>query len=170
MMKNNKKIVEKNQICFVILTVMWMIIIFFYSSQPAIDSKEISSKYAIFVCEHLLPFYDDLSINEQITCLQKTDHIIRKIAHFAEYAILGFFVVGIFISKETKGKKLARVIIISWLITALYATSDEFHQLFVPGRSGQVSDVIIDSSGALVGILLCYMVIKFFVRRGNVDE
>ena len=49
-----------------------------------------------------------------------------------------------------------------WLIAALYAASDEIHQLFVPGRSGQLSDVILDSAGALAGVaaftVLCWLI------------
>ena len=44
--------------------------------------------------------------------------------------------------------------VLPWLIAAGYAATDEFHQLFVPGRSGQVSDVILDSAGAAIGVLI----------------
>ena len=42
--------------------------------------------------------------------------------------------------------------VLPWLIAAGYAATDEFHQLFVPGRSGQISDVLLDSAGALAGV------------------
>ena len=49
--------------------------------------------------------------------------------------------------------KIRRELLIPWGIAALYAVTDEFHQLFVPGRSGQFSDVVLDSAGALAGLL-----------------
>jgi len=52
-------------------------------------------------------------------------------------------------SKRYKGIKLAL------LICILYAVSDEVHQLFIPGRGGQFKDVIIDSAGVLVEIIIC---------------
>ena len=65
--------------------------------------------------------------------------------------MLGFLTAGIFADQKSLGKLR---IFIPWLITAGYAATDEFHQLFVPGRSGQVSDVILDSAGAATGVLI----------------
>lgn len=156
---------------FSVLSFIWMLVIFLYSAQPAIESVETSSKYAHFVCEHILPWYDDLGVEEQEICLQNTDHIIRKIAHFAEYAILGFLVSGIFITKEIRGRKRVGLIIVSWFISTFYAATDEYHQLFVPGRSGQVSDVLIDSSGALAGVLMYWLCMKvLFTKERNVEK
>lgn len=77
------------------------------------------------------------------------DHAVRKTAHFTEYAILGFLLTG------------AASLSIGWksflypgITGVLYAASDEFHQLFVPGRSGQISDVLLDSAGVCFGVLL----------------
>ena len=47
-----------------------------------------------------------------------------------------------------------RALFSAWLTASAYAATDEFHQLFVPGRSGQISDVILDSAGAALGVLL----------------
>lgn len=76
--------------------------------------------------------------------------IVRKLAHFTEYFILGLLVYNLIYSNQ---KKACFAII----ICVLYAISDEIHQLFVPGRSCQVLDVIIDSSGSLLGIILLYI-------------
>ena len=152
------------RIFFAVLSFIWMLVIFLYSSQPIIDSVKTSSKYAYFVCESILPWYDDLSFEEQAIHLQNTDHIIRKSAHFVEYAILGFLVSGIFITKRIRKEKMV-VLILPWLFSALYAATDEYHQLYVPGRSGQIADVIIDSSGALVGVLLYWLCIYYINKR-----
>ena len=77
------------------------------------------------------------------------NHIIRKNAHFFAYLILGILVINALKSNGLKGSKS---ILIALAICILYAISDEVHQLFIPGRAGQVRDVIIDSAGAIVGI------------------
>ena len=77
------------------------------------------------------------------------DHAVRKTAHFAEYAILGFLLTGA-ASLGNGWKSFLQ----PGLTGALYAASDEFHQLFVPGRSGQISDVLLDSAGVCFGVLL----------------
>lgn len=52
-----------------------------------------------------------------------------------------------------------------WLIAVCYAATDETHQLFVPGRSGQVRDVLIDSVGAAIGVLLATLAARRLARR-----
>lgn len=78
--------------------------------------------------------------------------LVRKVAHMTEYAILYFFtfrVAGLYI----QGKKRFWG---SFLFCVLYAASDEFHQQFIPGRVGQPLDVLIDSTGAALCMLLIY--------------
>lgn len=79
--------------------------------------------------------------------------IIRKLAHFTEYFILGLLVYN-FISNY-KFKLYYGV-----LICIIYSISDEIHQLYVPGRSCQLLDILIDISGALISILLLKLIIK----------
>ena len=55
--------------------------------------------------------------------------------------------------------------ILSFLFSVIYALSDEFHQTFVPGRDGNIVDVLIDSSGALVGILVSCIVYFFIMKK-----
>ena len=78
---------------------------------------------------------------------------MRKVAHFSEYFILGVLVI-IFLNYVIGNKKYIIVFLICLVICALYATSDEFHQVFILGRSGQAVDVCIDTLGALTGIIL----------------
>ena len=79
--------------------------------------------------------------------------VIRKCAHFTEYACLGAAIMyGLFHKfKEWKFKFLYPE-----LIAFLYACTDELHQYYVPGRYGTFSDVIIDSCGAITGIFIYY--------------
>ncbi|HJA34824.1 MAG TPA: VanZ family protein [Candidatus Mediterraneibacter merdigallinarum] len=69
--------------------------------------------------------------------------------------------------EEEKKNSVRTEIFLPWLTAALYAATDEVHQLFVPGRSGQISDVILDSAGALAGVLVLAAVRKLIKRKQN---
>ena len=115
---------------------------------------------------------------------------MRKTAHATEYAILGLLAAGVYLpgslkqknEKELTEKKesgrymnggateICRELLIPWAIAAAYAATDEFHQLFVPGRSGQFSDVVLDSAGVLAGLLILAAVRKIRGRQHNKTE
>ena len=83
---------------------------------------------------------------------------LRKAGHFGEYAILAVLIhhaLGL-----TPGWSAERRLAVAWGLAALYAMSDELHQSFVPGRSPMVTDVVIDSCGALAGLLLWRVVAR----------
>lgn len=80
--------------------------------------------------------------------------LIRKVAHMSEYAILALFTYYALI-KIAFNKRI--IFQITFLISFLYACSDEFHQLFISGRSGQFTDVLIDSTGCLIMLLFLYL-------------
>ena len=96
------------------------------------------------------------------------DLIIRKLGHFSEYMALGFcsfcYLSNIFIEKD-KMKDIKKTVIFSFLFSIFYASSDEFHQTFVAGRDGNITDVLIDSSGALVGILLSGIIYFLIIKK-----
>ena len=130
------------------LVILWMGLIFFFSHQPATESSELSSgitEVIVDVVNIIVPDNDLISNQDRIS------FIVRKSAHFGVYLVLGLLVSnGLIYSNISKSK----VFYLALLICVLYAISDEFHQLYVPGRSGQVSDVLLDSTGSLSGILL----------------
>jgi len=66
-----------------------------------------------------------------------------------------------------KFKDINKKPLFAFLICVIYAISDEIHQLFVPGRTGQLKDVIIDSSGSFVGIAIVIIVIKLLEMKRN---
>jgi VanZ family protein len=78
--------------------------------------------------------------------------LIRKCAHMAEYAALSFLLCA-FIVYVWRSAPFYRTALIAWFIATLYGVSDEIHQLFVPGRSGALKDVLIDAAGAAIGVL-----------------
>ena len=166
---------------FLVLMILWMIMIFCFSARPAEISSKDSRHVGLLVGEIFVPEFEKWTAEEQDAFAEKVDHPVRKTAHAAEYAVLGLFVAGAYIEsrkpvREKKGKKhtaaqnsgkqtdIGSGILVPWLITAAYAATDEIHQLFVSGRSGQISDVILDSAGAMAGLLVLGTV-RFFVKR-----
>jgi hypothetical protein len=83
------------------------------------------------------------SVPDLGTGLGGWDLVLRKIAHAAEYAILGALLV------RATGKP-----IVALALGTLYAISDEIHQSFVPGRLGSPLDVAIDAVGVAIGVAL----------------
>lgn len=142
---------KRISLVFLVLALGWMSTIFYFSSQDGDESKEDSISVGLFVAD---TFFSNLSEEERLEFAEKIDHPIRKCAHATEYALLGILV---YFSLKNPDK---RWFWIAWIICILYASSDEIHQLFVPGRSGQISDVCLDSCGALVGILLSTFIQK----------
>ena len=95
--------------------------------------------------------FDAWTTEKQNAFAEKIEYPIRKMAHATEYAILGMLMSGAVYAYGVCGKKVVRY---AWILATIYAATDEFHQLFVPGRSGQLRDVLLDSTGAAVGILI----------------
>lgn len=91
----------------------------------------------------------------KIENIELLSFIIRKLAHYTEYLILGFLVINMF----TKNN-INNLYLISIILCIIYATSDEIHQIFVPGRACQLRDILIDSIGSITGIYLYKLINK----------
>ena len=121
-----------------------MIVIFCFSNQVSDDSTRLSDGFIKnTICK--------INKSDCDKTIEKTFTPIRKTAHFFIYLILGLLVFNCFeIDKK--------YIIYAILICLLYSISDEIHQMFVPGRSGEVLDMFIDTAGATLGIISEYKV------------
>lgn len=137
---NRKKLVSW------LLVILWMALIFHLSHQPVEVSRELSKG----VTEKIVEVVEKIEPNKEFN-LSRANHLLRKSAHFFSYFFLGIFLASALRKSGLSGYKLIGIAV---LISVLYAISDEVHQLFVPGRGGQFKDVIIDSSGAIVGIVV----------------
>lgn len=147
---------------FLILTAVWMIVIFSFSARPAEESARDSAKAGRLIGEIFVPGFENWSESEQTEFAEKIDHPVRKTAHASEYALLALLVSGVCIrkKKENARRQIFPEILIPWGVASVYAATDEFHQLFIPGRSGQVSDVMLDSLGALAGVAVLTVIRK----------
>lgn len=140
------------QIIMTVITVMWMVVIFLFSADPAEESSEKSMGIGYAVADFFVADFQEWSSKERMEYVEKIEYPIRKVGHGMEYAVLGFLAMATTLLWKEKNKGKWTLFFFVWGITILYAVSDEIHQLFVPGRSCQITDVGIDSLGALLGI------------------
>jgi VanZ family protein len=102
-------------------------------------------------------FKSDLTVEDEKLITKYVVYPIRKYAHVFEYFVL-YILTFLFIN--CYDLDLKRKIIYSMIVCVLYACSDEFHQMLVPGRDGSVRDVFVDSFGSSIGLLICYIIGK----------
>ncbi len=133
-----------------------MAIIFNFSSQNGETSANTSGNIVNFVIKTFFPNFDSKTELEQIQLYETVSFVVRKLAHFSEFAFLGFML----IVHTTVGEYMFRTPL-SILIGVVYAMTDEFHQSFVGGRAMQITDVLIDSCGVITGVLFAIFV--FFI-------
>lgn len=136
-----------------VLVIVWMAIIFIFSSQTG-DASDKNSKFVMYVFNlvglDLNSFFGDLA-----------NFVVRKGAHFTEYFILYMFLYNAV--KDNFSFKKA--LIFSIMGVFLYASSDEFHQSFVPERGPSFRDVLVDTSGGILG--LAVICIKASIKKGK---
>ena len=120
--------------------------IFFFSAQTGEESMELSDGLTKWIILLFHPDFDSLPEGRQNEILSFWFFLIRKLAHFTEFAMLGASL-RLLIGKLEARKPL----LLSWLFGTLYACTDEWHQMFVDARGPQARDVCIDSVGALFG-------------------
>lgn len=142
---------SKKLFVYILLSILCMITIFTFSSKNTMESNGTSKgliKYFVHTYEKVF----DKDIDEEVI-ITKLNYPIRKLAHYSIYLLLGIFIYNIFLLTGVKHK-----VLLSVLVCMIYAITDETHQLFVSGRTGQVLDVFIDTIGSLTSILLIKMI------------
>ena len=146
-----------------ILLLALMVVIFCFSAQVADDSSITSSRVCWFLARHFFGGFEELTESAQKKLVDGMTFVVRKGAHFSEYALMGFLWY-LWLHRVKFAPLLA------FAATLAYSCSDEIHQLFVPGRSGEFRDVLVDSSGALCGILAAFVLIciVYCVRRREI--
>jgi VanZ family protein len=127
------------------LLIVWMVIIFLFSQQPGDVSSE-QSRLVVYI-------FNLAGINLDSALGNLSTFIVRKAAHFTEYLILGLLTYNAL----RENVKFNKSLILAVIIVFLYASSDEFHQSFIPGRGPAFRDVLIDTSGGLTGIMGVYI-------------
>lgn len=151
------------RIVFILLSVICMAVIFMFSMEDSDESSERSGTITEIAIEVFAPDFEELTVSQQTDIISSMDHIVRKIAHFSIYMLLGFLIS----CAAGKRRLLSAGTPVSLVICFIYACSDELHQYFVPGRSCQFTDVLIDASGSMCGIILSMLCMYLLSRIKN---
>jgi VanZ family protein len=153
-----------------------MIAIFSFSCQTAGESGSLSDDIGRMLANAFVVGYPVMSADDQQWWVDMLTFPIRKTAHASEYFCLAVSLVmscwQTFSLKEEKAlgnwsfkDQLMRVCLVAFALTVTYACTDELHQLFIDGRSGQFTDVLVDASGAAIGCALCYLAMRRHFMR-----
>ena len=136
------------KIKYFIPSIFLMILIFMFSHQTGSESSGLSSQIVLWIQTYLhIPI---------------TEFIVRKAAHMSEYALLTLtFIYGFYKNQYP----IQKTMIYSLIGTFLYACSDEMHQLFIGGRAGQFTDVLIDTCGGCFAIMFYYVLTKLKYKQ-----
>jgi VanZ family protein len=132
-----------------ILIAFWCGVIFYMSSRNGSDSSNMSM-FLVHALERLI-----IALFGRLI-FPVPEQLVRKAAHVFEYLVLGILLLSGFFSEKTP----RRSIIYALLAGALYAISDETHQIFIPGRTASPFDVGIDTVGVMAGITTCFWWLK----------
>ena len=146
-----------------IIAIICCIIIFSFSAVPATAS----TKQSKGLTYNVIKLLNGNKLNEidleKLT--KKINPVIRKIAHFSIYMILAIFtymfIEELNIKSKSEKERLRKNILYTCIFCLIYAIFDEIHQIYVPGRTGKVIDVIIDTLGACTGITIILIRNKF---------
>ena len=138
------------------------VLIFLFSSQTAAESSGTSSRLITWLLTLKDPHFAELPQKQQRAQIQQLQFITRKGAHFSIYTLLGICLV---LPLNRYTGKLGHAALAAWLFCVAYAVTDELHQYFIPGRSCELRDLLIDSSGALLGVLISCAAAALWKRR-----
>ena len=149
------------RVILIIIIIFISSTIFGFSNQNSEESSGVSSKVAEILIK-IQPKYKNISDTEKEELIEKYQTPVRKFAHFSIYTILGMSIAGLTCTYGINNKKRAIITIIAG---ALYAMSDEIHQTFIAGRSGQITDVLLDTFWIIVGMIIVLKIMSIFKNK-----
>lgn len=147
----------------------WCALIAIFSAGTGDVSQSLSDGAIFRLLSALQPGFSQLSPEQQAQIVATWSFPVRKLAHFSEYFVLcGLAVNALYRAKalfpQLSGLSVVRICIAAVAFCALYACGDEFHQLFVSGRSGKLFDVGVDTSGA-AAFCIVFAAARWLTRR-----
>lgn len=158
-----------------ILVIMWMSIIFIFSNMDTNESNDKSKGTISKVIDETVQTTNGMGITDKHPSDEKINTIVeklnipfRKCMHASVYLVLAILLMN---ALKVSGLINKKTVLVSVLICFIYACTDEFHQTFVEGRTGQFSDVLIDTSGSIIGcgiyVLFSIILIKIKDKKQN---
>lgn len=149
------------KIGIIILIIVWCIFIYAFSNKNSTDSNSTSKGVITIGLKCLVTTTNKLRItNIDLTsswlniAVNKLNYPIRKCAHATIYFVLGIL---FFIFFSTFNFKNFQIFLLTVLFCFCYSLTDEYHQTFITDRTGQFSDCLIDTTGALVSSSFLYI-------------
>lgn len=160
------------RIIIICLTILWMIIIFMFSNQVSkksnYQSEHITSKLIVYANKIATNNKLKLTYNDIKTTSHVINPILRKGMHLFVYLVLSILIMML-LSTIFKINIIFKIILCI-LICFMYAITDEYHQTYISGRSGQKKDIVIDTSGAALGSIIYasyYLAYKKGLQKNN---
>ena len=153
--KFKKNLIFK-RILFLVMLAATFYVIFKFSAQNGELSGSVSRKVTTFIVE-MLSKVKNMDVNLKLHYITKLEPIVRKLAHFSIYTVVGFSVMGFMCTFDIRN---IIKFVTSIGIGVTYAISDEIHQSFTPGRSPRVLDDCIDSLGIVVGVSIMILLLE----------
>jgi VanZ family protein len=139
--------------CWILLTITWIIVIYFFTELPSFNGQSTAAVINKTVVTNEITNHVVSPSTGSLITLNELNILFRKSAHIFVFGVLAML---IFKCLEPR----RHTYLLAWVLTVFYAIFDEWHQSFIPGRVATMKDVMFDSFGALVALLLMY----FFVR------
>lgn len=151
------------------LVILWMGIIFNFSNMDADESNTKSKDTIEKVVDTTIDTSNKIGITKDVANDDKIDNIVltlnkplRKCMHATEYLVLSLLLIK---ALNVSKKKISHKYLIVIITCFIYACTDEYHQLFINGRTGQFTDVLIDTFGAIVGIIIYNIITKLIYKN-----
>ena len=141
-----------------LLALVWMMLIFGFSAQSATESGGLSALITEPLTNLIVKYSAEMSSAQRAELYEIVDDIVRNLAHFCEYMVLGMLMTAVL---RAFGIKNA---LWPWLAGLVYAVTDEWHQSYSPGRSRETMDVLIDAAGVLCGVAIYHIIRKIWRR------
>lgn len=157
------------RIILVIATIFWMTVIFGFSAADGEESRSTSDRITAIIIENFYEEYDNMTPESQERLWGYISFIVRKTGHFGEYAILAVLV-SLFLMTYEHVRSHRGYLFMAVVFCAVYAATDEVHQGFVAGRSPKITDVCIDSAGALCGTVFVCILSDVAERLGKLGS
>ena len=130
-------------------------LVFWFSANDSEDSSNQSKVVVKFIKGHVLPDLNTMVSKKDDRTINRTlSHIVRKTTHFMIYALMGVCSFGALWFIERRKLRFFSAVTFCFI----YAVTDEMHQVFVPWRSGELTDVIMGTSGSVLGSLIASVI------------
>lgn len=163
----------KRKIIYTTLTIIWLTVIFIFSSMNTQESNNKSKQTIKQTVETTTEISESIGIIENNIPPKKIDKAVnklnvplRKCAHATEYAVLAILIIFTINAYTNKNYSIRKIILVI-LICFLYSLTDEYHQSFVPGRTSLFTDCLIDTTGSIIACVI-YSVVKKI--KDNLDK